>query len=59
MQAEQIFADKEKAAVWLNKPQTAFGGMTPLEVSNTEAGYESVKDALERINQGYASHCQG
>jgi uncharacterized protein (DUF2384 family) len=53
LQAEQVFADKEKSAVWLNKPQTAFGGMPPLEVSNTEAGYESLKETLERINHGY------
>jgi hypothetical protein len=26
-QAEHVFADKEKAAAWLNKPQTAFSGM--------------------------------
>jgi hypothetical protein len=30
LQAEQVFADKEKAAAWLSKPQTALGGMTPL-----------------------------
>lgn len=31
LQAEQVFADKQKAAAWLNKPQAVFGGMTPLE----------------------------
>ena len=55
LQAEQVFADKEKAAVWLNKPQTALGGMTPLELSSSETGYVSMKDALERLNQGYIS----
>jgi putative toxin-antitoxin system antitoxin component (TIGR02293 family) len=52
LQAEQVFADKEKAAAWLNKPKTALGGMTPLQVSNSEAGYVVVKEALERLNQG-------
>lgn len=52
-QAEQVFADKEKAAAWLNKPQTVYAGMTPLEISNTEAGYVLIKDTLERLNQGY------
>lgn len=55
LQAEQVFADKEKAAVWLNKPQTALGGMTPLELSSSEAVYVSMKDVLERLNQGYLS----
>ncbi|VVO74600.1 MbcA/ParS/Xre antitoxin family protein [Pseudomonas fluorescens] len=55
LQAAQVFADKEKAAVWLNNPQTALGGMTPLELSSSEAGYVSMKDALERLNQGYIS----
>ncbi|WP_053191431.1 MbcA/ParS/Xre antitoxin family protein [Pseudomonas corrugata] len=54
-QAEQVFADKEKAAAWLNKPQTVSGGRTPLEISNTETGYVLIKDALERLNQGYIS----
>jgi uncharacterized protein (DUF2384 family) len=53
LQAEQVFADKEKTAAWLNKPQTAFGGMTPLEVSNTEAVCVSATEVLERINHGY------
>lgn len=53
LQAEQVFADNEKAAAWLNKPQTASGGMTPLQVSNSEAEYVVVKEALERLNQGY------
>ncbi|MGF6329348.1 uncharacterized protein (DUF2384 family) [Pseudomonas sp. BS3782 TE3695] len=55
LQAEQVFADKEKAAAWLNKPQSAFGGMTPLELPSSEAGYVSMKDLLERLNQGYLS----
>jgi len=52
-QAEQVFGDKKKAAAWLNKPQTVSGGMTPLEISNAENGYILIKNALERLNQGY------
>ncbi|WP_081625613.1 MbcA/ParS/Xre antitoxin family protein [Pseudomonas mandelii] len=40
--AEQVFADKGKAVARLNNPQTAFGGMTPLELSSSEAGYVSL-----------------
>ncbi|MHC8339344.1 antitoxin Xre/MbcA/ParS toxin-binding domain-containing protein [Pseudomonas sp. HLT2-19-2] len=33
-----MFADKEKAAAWLNKPQPALGGMTLTQFSSSEAG---------------------
>lgn len=52
-QAEQVFADKEKATAWLNKLQTAFGGLIPTQLSSSEAGYIAVTEALERLNQGY------
>jgi putative toxin-antitoxin system antitoxin component (TIGR02293 family) len=54
-QAEAIFGNKDKADTWLNQPKTAFGGVTPLELAHTEAGYELVKAELERISHGYAS----
>lgn len=55
LQAEQVFCKQREAAAWLNMPQTAFESMTPLQVSNNEPGYVSMKDALERLNQGYIS----
>ncbi|CAN7414486.1 antitoxin Xre/MbcA/ParS toxin-binding domain-containing protein [Pseudomonas brassicacearum] len=53
-QAEQIFGNKEKADTWLNQPKTGYGGVTPLELAFTEAGYERVKAELERVSHGYA-----
>ena len=52
-QAQVVFGNKEKADSWLAQPKTAFGGVTPLQLTHTEAGYELVKAELERINQGY------
>ncbi|WEX14254.1 MbcA/ParS/Xre antitoxin family protein [Pseudomonas sp. G11] len=53
-QAEQAFGSKVKADNWLTQPKTAFGGSTPLELANAEAGYELVKAELERLYQGFA-----
>lgn len=53
LEAERVFADKEKAAAWLNQPKKIFGGSTPMELAHSEAGYLLVGDALERINHGY------
>ena len=55
LQTEQVFANKEEAAAWLNKPKTALDGKTPLELSSSEAGYVLMKDVLERLNQSYLS----
>ncbi|WP_115147687.1 MbcA/ParS/Xre antitoxin family protein [Pseudomonas jessenii] len=52
--AEQVFGNKVKADNWLTQPKTAFGGVTPLELAFTEAGYELVKAELEKLGHGYA-----
>lgn len=54
LQAEQAFGNKDKADFWLNKPKTAFVGVTPLKLALTEAGYELVKAELEKLSHGYA-----
>ena len=53
-QAERVFGNKAKAQAWLNEPKTAFGCSSAVELARSEAGYAQVKDALERIAQGYA-----
>ncbi|MGV8919320.1 MAG: antitoxin Xre/MbcA/ParS toxin-binding domain-containing protein [Pseudomonas sp.] len=51
--AEQVFGTKDKAAHWLNKNQTAFGGLTALEAAATTPGYIAAEETLERINHGF------
>jgi putative toxin-antitoxin system antitoxin component (TIGR02293 family) len=51
--AEQVFADAEKAARWLSKPQSAFGGISALEAAATTPGYTAAEETLERINHGF------
>ena len=53
LQAKQVFGNKAKADIWLNQPKTAFGGSTPMQLAQTEAGYVRLQTELERINQGY------
>jgi uncharacterized protein (DUF2384 family) len=54
LQAEQVFADKEKAGRWLTKPQIAFGHATPLEISCDETGYRTMKELLDKIDHGFS-----
>jgi uncharacterized protein (DUF2384 family) len=53
-QAERVFGNKDKADSWLAQPKTASGGVTPLELAFTEAGYELVKAELEKLSHGFA-----
>lgn len=53
-QAKLVFGNKYKADAWLNQPKTALGGVTPLELAFTEAGYELAKTELEKLSHGYA-----
>lgn len=52
-QAELVFGNKEKAQAWLTQPKKAFGHSSPIELARHEVGYVLVKEALERIDQGY------
>ncbi|MBM6447526.1 DUF2384 domain-containing protein [Pseudomonas sp. MIL9] len=55
LQAEQVFGNKTKANAWLTQPKVALGDQSPIELARNEAGYLMAKDALERIDHGYAS----
>ncbi|MGY2337792.1 antitoxin Xre/MbcA/ParS toxin-binding domain-containing protein [Pseudomonas sp. SDO5532_S415] len=52
-QAEAVFGNKVKADIWLNQPKIALGGSTPLELAQTEEGYELVKAELEKLSHGF------
>ncbi|WP_090181999.1 MbcA/ParS/Xre antitoxin family protein [Pseudomonas arsenicoxydans] len=54
LQAEQVFGNKAKADAWLNQPKASLGNQSPIELARNEVGYLMVKDALERIDHGYA-----
>lgn len=52
-EAERVFRDKHKAAVWLSKQRAAFDGNTALELARDESGYRRVMAELKRLENGF------
>ena len=50
--AEEILGRRDKAGRWLQKPNRALGGATPLEHLDTELGAREVEQVLGRIGHG-------
>ncbi len=53
--AEDVFANREKAATWLRRPTTVLDGQTPLQLLDTDAGAREVEFLLTRIAHGIAA----
>lgn len=50
--AETVFEDADSALNWLQSPNAALGGVTPLSLLDTDIGAHSVLDTLGRIEHG-------
>ena len=50
--AETVFEDTDSALNWLQSPNAALGGVTPLSLLDTDIGADSVLDTLGRIEHG-------
>ena len=53
--AESVLGSKEKARHWLNTPNRALENVTPLALTETEAGADEVTSILGRIDFGIYS----
>lgn len=53
--AEDAFGDKNKAYIWLRKPNRALENQTPLDLLHSEAGTRLVEALLGRIQHGVYS----
>ncbi|GBL55454.1 toxin-antitoxin system antitoxin component [Pseudomonas citronellolis] len=53
--AEQVFEDKDAAAQWLERPNQALGGQTPLSLCDTEIGANQVRRVLHALEWGGAA----
>ena len=53
--AENTFADKTKAGVWLRRPLAELGGEAPLAVAETETGGRVIETILAKIDWGAAA----
>jgi putative toxin-antitoxin system antitoxin component (TIGR02293 family) len=54
-QAEQTFANKDKAHLWLRRPTSALGGRRPIDLLDCEPGARLVEQLLYRIGHGIAA----
>ncbi|GAB3660823.1 hypothetical protein GCM10028791_34930 [Echinicola sediminis] len=52
---QEVFDSKENFSKWLNLPNTALGGMEPLELLEVPGGISKVKDIIGRIEHGVYS----
>lgn len=53
--AEEAFASKDKANVWLRRPLAELRGEAPLDVARTEAGARVIETILAKIAWGAAA----
>lgn len=53
--AQSVFEDTDGAKAWVTGRNRALGGVSPLSLLDTEAGYELVLDTLGRIAYGVIS----
>lgn len=53
--AEEAFGSEEKSRAWLNRPNRALGGATPLQMLDTDVGTQEVRKVLGRIQHGVYS----
>lgn len=52
MRAMKVLDDDNAATQWVQRPNRALGGVTPMSLLDTEIGYEQVLDSLGRIEAG-------
>lgn len=53
--AEEVLGTREKAAIWLRKPNRALGGVRPTDLLGTATGRLHVEQVLGRIAHGVYS----
>ncbi len=54
-EATQLFEDEGVAAEWMQRPNAALGKLKPLEVLDSQPGYDRVRDLLMRATFGIAA----
>lgn len=50
--AAAVLEDKDSALAWLGRPQPGLGGQVPIEMLDTEPGYERVRTLLNQLQYG-------
>lgn len=52
VRAGEVFANREKALVWLETANQSLQGRSPIEAADTEEGFEQADEILTRIEHG-------
>lgn len=53
--ATEVLGSREKAVRWLRKPNRALGGDPPVLLLDTDVGFQTVLDVLQRVEHGVFS----
>jgi len=53
--AIDTFEDRTKALAWLRRPNRALGGISPIEIGNTDPGAKLIEEILGRMAHGVFS----
>lgn len=53
--AEETIGDRERAMIWLERPNRALEGQAPMEMADTDPGAQSVERLLGQIAHGLAA----
>lgn len=51
-QGEDVFGNPEKFKGWMNHPSPIFGGKKPIDLLDTQFGFQAIQDELVRIDWG-------
>lgn len=51
-QGEDVFGNPEKFKGWMNHPSPIFAGKKPIDLLDTQFGFQAVQDELVRIDWG-------
>lgn len=51
--SEAVFGNRDKALAWLRRPRRTFGGISAMELLQTEAGGQVVEETLGQLDEGY------
>ena len=51
-QGEDVFGNPEKFKGWMNHPSPVFAGKKPIDLLDTQFGFQAVQDELTRIDWG-------
>ncbi|WP_293024312.1 antitoxin Xre/MbcA/ParS toxin-binding domain-containing protein [Pandoraea sp.] len=53
--ATEVFEDEARAIAWMRRPHAELGGLSPLDVLDSQPGYDRARDLLLRVIHGVSA----